>query len=86
MDGIHDYGLFVLSAILLILAPGQDTLYIVTRSIGEGRRIGVASALGVAATQVRGFFERSPRVQAWLLRAMGGVFVFIGVRLAVSKR
>jgi threonine/homoserine/homoserine lactone efflux protein len=52
VDGIHDYGLFVFSAILLILAPGQDTLYIVTRSIGEGRRIGVASALGVSAGTV----------------------------------
>jgi len=49
MFGIHDYGLFVLSAVLLNLAPGQDTLYILGRSIAQGRRIGVASALGVSA-------------------------------------
>ena len=49
MFGIHDYGLFVLSAVLLNLAPGQDTLYILGRSIGQGRRIGIASALGVSA-------------------------------------
>jgi threonine/homoserine/homoserine lactone efflux protein len=49
MLGIHDYGIFVASAILLNLAPGQDTLYILGRSIGQGRRIGVASALGVSA-------------------------------------
>jgi len=47
--GIHDYGLFVASAILLNIAPGQDTLYILGRSIGQGRRIGVYSALGVSA-------------------------------------
>jgi len=47
--GIHDYGLFVASAILLNIAPGQDTLYILGRSIGQGRRIGVCSALGVSA-------------------------------------
>jgi threonine/homoserine/homoserine lactone efflux protein len=208
MLGIHDYGLFVLAAILLNIAPGQDTLYILSRSIGQGRRIGVASALGVSAgtvvhtfaaalglsavlatsataflvvkwagaaylvylgvralwkpamvvatqvvdgadtrkafrqglltnvlnpkvalfflaflpqfvdadapartmafvllgltfvttgtlwvlvlavgaAQVRGFFERRPRAQAWISRAMGGVFVFLGVRLAISER
>jgi threonine/homoserine/homoserine lactone efflux protein len=52
MFGIHDYGLFVLSCLLLNIAPGQDTLYILGRSIGQGRRIGVASALGVAAGTV----------------------------------
>ena len=49
MFGIHDYGLFVASAVLLNIAPGQDTLYILGRSIGQGRRIGVCSALGVSA-------------------------------------
>ena len=49
MYGIHDYGLFVASAVLLNIAPGQDTLYILGRSIGQGRRIGVCSALGVSA-------------------------------------
>lgn len=47
--GIHDYGLFVIAGVLLNLTPGQDTLYIVGSSIAYGRRIGVASALGIAA-------------------------------------
>jgi len=49
MLGIHDYGLFVAAGILLNLAPGQDTLYILGSSIANGRRIGVASALGIGA-------------------------------------
>jgi len=49
MLGIHDYWLFVASGILLNLVPGQDTLYILGSSIGQGRRIGVASALGISA-------------------------------------
>ena len=52
MFGVHDYWLFVLSAVLLNIAPGQDTIYILGRSIGQGRRIGVASALGVSAGTV----------------------------------
>src|SRR5437867_159770 len=49
MLGIHDYWIFVASAILLNIAPGQDTIYILGRSIGQGRRVGIASALGVSA-------------------------------------
>lgn len=49
MLGIHDYGLFVAAGILLNLTPGQDTLYILGSSIANGRRIGIASALGISA-------------------------------------
>jgi len=47
--GIHDFGLFLASALLLNLTPGQDTLYILGRTLGEGRTAGVAAALGVSA-------------------------------------
>jgi threonine/homoserine/homoserine lactone efflux protein len=47
--GIHDYGLFVTTGILLNLTPAQDTFYILGRSLAQGVRIGVASALGISA-------------------------------------
>src|SRR5262245_34704089 len=46
--GIHDYWLFVLTGVLLNLTPGQDTFYILGRSVAEGTRSGIASALGIA--------------------------------------
>ena len=49
MLGIHDYWLFVLAGVLLNLTPGQDTFYILGASIARGRRVGVASALGIAS-------------------------------------
>jgi threonine/homoserine/homoserine lactone efflux protein len=49
MLGIHDYWLFVATGVLLNLTPGQDTLYIVGSSMAHGRRVGVASALGICA-------------------------------------
>lgn len=49
MLGIHDYWLFVATGVLLNLAPGQDTLFILGSSIAYGRRIGIASALGICA-------------------------------------
>jgi len=48
MLGIHDYWLFVATGVLLNLTPGQDTFYILGRSIAEGTRSGVASALGIS--------------------------------------
>lgn len=52
MSDIHHYGLFVLAAIVLVLTPGQDTLYILGRSLSGGLRAGVASALGITAGSV----------------------------------
>jgi threonine/homoserine/homoserine lactone efflux protein len=40
-------GLFVVAALVLLLTPGPAVLYIVTRSIDQGRRAGLVSMLGV---------------------------------------
>ena len=37
MLGMHDYWSFILCGILLNLTPGQDTMYILGRSLGGGR-------------------------------------------------
>jgi len=52
MFGTQHYWLFLLSGILLNLTPGQDTLYIVGRSITQGRKAGLISALGIASGSV----------------------------------
>ncbi|MEU6039549.1 LysE family translocator [Actinomadura sp. NPDC047616] len=39
--------LFLLAATTLVVIPGPNHLYIITRSVAEGRRAGVVSALGV---------------------------------------
>ena len=49
MLGVHDFWLFVLSAFLLNVTPGPDTLYIVGRSTAQGLRAGVLAALGIGA-------------------------------------
>jgi len=76
MFGIHDYGLFVLSAMLLNVAPGQDTLYILGRSIGQGRRIGIASALGVSAGTLVHTFAAALGLSA-IVAASGFAFLAI---------
>jgi len=41
--------LFMTATLALNLAPGPDMLYVSTRSLAQGRRAGVISALGIAA-------------------------------------
>lgn len=41
--------LFIFASALLIVTPGPDLLYVLTRGIAGGRQSGVASALGVTA-------------------------------------
>ena len=48
MLGIINYKLFVVSAILLNMTPGADTIYILSRASVGGRKCGIASALGVS--------------------------------------
>src|SRR6476661_4478508 len=52
MFGIQNLWLFLLSAVLLNLTPGQDTLYIVGRSVSQGRRAGLLSVLGIVSGSI----------------------------------
>lgn len=47
MYGIENYLGFLLSGIILNITPGSDTIYILTRSISQGRRAGIYSVLGI---------------------------------------
>ena len=52
MLGIHHYWLFIATAILLVITPGQDTFFILGRSLAGGRSAGIAAALGISAGSV----------------------------------
>ncbi|HYL71188.1 MAG TPA: LysE family translocator [Candidatus Dormibacteraeota bacterium] len=95
MSDIHHYGLFVLAAIVLILTPGQDTLYILGRSLSGGLRAGVASALGITAGSVVHTFAAAAGLSL-LLRAFPVAFVavklcgaayliYLGARLLLAR-
>jgi len=60
MFGTRNLLLFVASGILLNLTPEQETLYILGRSIAQGRRAGVLSVLGITklAAQLQAMLTR----------------------------
>lgn len=47
MFGIENFIGFIAAGIVLNLTPGADTMYILTRSISQGRKAGVYSVLGI---------------------------------------
>lgn len=95
MFGIHDFGLFLASGVLLNLTPGPDTVYILGRSIAHGRRAGVASALGISvgsifhtcavALGLSAFLATS----AWAFTAVklagAAYLIFLGIRALLER-
>jgi threonine/homoserine/homoserine lactone efflux protein len=47
MFDVSSLTLFIAASWVLILTPGPDTLYVLTRGIAQGKQAGVISALGV---------------------------------------
>ena len=94
MLGIHDYWLFVVSGVLLNLTPGQDTFYILGRSLAEGTRSGVASALGIAVGSLFHTAMAAFGLSAVLatsasafttVKVAGAVYLFyLGVRMLIA--
>lgn len=47
MNGIIHFETFLITGIFLNLTPGNDTIFILSKSIGQGRKAGIVSALGI---------------------------------------
>jgi len=49
MFGIENFIVFLTTGILLNLYPGPDSMYIIARSISQGRRAGIFALLGISS-------------------------------------
>ncbi|MDA3890264.1 MAG: LysE family translocator [Salinivirgaceae bacterium] len=47
MNGIENYIGFLIAGVILNLTPGADSIYIITRSVAQGRKAGIYSILGI---------------------------------------
>lgn len=50
--GIENFAAFLIAGIMLNLTPGQDTMYIIGRSISQGQKAGIMSALGIGTGSI----------------------------------
>jgi threonine/homoserine/homoserine lactone efflux protein len=48
MFGIINFETFIIAGLILNLTPGVDTMYIIGRSISQGKKAGILSALGIS--------------------------------------
>ena len=69
---VHDVLMFAAACLVMVLTPGPNMIYLISRSICQGRKAGVTSLLGVVA----GFFVHM------LAAAVGLTAVFLAVPLA----
>jgi threonine/homoserine/homoserine lactone efflux protein len=95
MLGIHHYGWFLATASVLVITPGQDTFFILGRSLSGGRAAGVAAALGISAGSVIHTFAAALGLSALLatspyafmaVKFTGAAYlIYIGVRALVKR-
>lgn len=95
MFGIINFEIFLVTAILLNLTPGTDTMYIVSRSISQGRTAGIYSALGISAgvvvhTILAAFGLSVILMQSAflfnLIKIIGAIYLaYLGIRMLIAK-
>jgi threonine/homoserine/homoserine lactone efflux protein len=89
-------GLFGIAALVLLLTPGPAVLYIVTRSVDQGRRAGLVSVAGVHVGTLAHILAAAAGISALLaasatafgiVKYLGAAYlVYIGVRRLLDRR
>jgi threonine/homoserine/homoserine lactone efflux protein len=87
--------LYVIASLALIATPGQDMIYVITRSLAQGRVAGLASALGVclgilvhtalAALGVGAILQASEALFVALKLAGAAYLVYLGLRMMFAR-
>lgn len=91
MNDIVNYWVFLTACILLNLTPGSDTIYIITRTIAEGKKAGLVSVLGIqtgmlihvlaVSLGLAGLVAHSPMLFAILKYAGAAYLVYLGIKM-----
>jgi threonine/homoserine/homoserine lactone efflux protein len=95
MLGIHHYWLFIATAVVLVITPGQDTFFIIGRSLASGRAAGIAAALGITAGSVihtclaalglSALLATSPYAFMTVKFAGAAYLIYIGVKALMTR-
>jgi threonine/homoserine/homoserine lactone efflux protein len=95
MPALSTVALFLLAALGLLLIPGPSVLYIITRSVAQGKRAGLASVLGVELASVTHVAAAALGLSALLLTSavafsvvkyLGAAYlIYLGVRTFLAR-
>jgi threonine/homoserine/homoserine lactone efflux protein len=91
----HTLWMYLAASLALIVTPGQDMIYVMTRSLAQGRWAGVCSAfgvcLGILAHTALAAFGVGAILQAseglfFALKLLGAAYlVYLGLRLLLTR-
>jgi len=95
MPALSTVALFLLAALGLLLIPGPSVLYIITRSVAQGKRAGLASVLGVELASITHVAAAALGLSALLLTSavafsvvkyLGAAYlIYLGVRTFLAR-
>src|SRR5580698_9808518 len=93
---IHNFWLFALASFLLNITPGNDMLYVASRSAGQGVRAGVISSLGImtgclvhlaaAAAGLSAILASSATAFSIIKYAGACYLVYLGLKAILSRK
>lgn len=95
MPGSAPIAVFIVAALALNISPGPDMLYVISRSLEQGRKAGIISALGIGAGTLVYTFVTAIGLSAILLslpiafefvRYAGAAYlVYLGLRMLLER-
>lgn len=93
---IENFWVFALTGLLLNLTPGNDMLYVIARSSGQGTKAGIISALGIGAGCIIHILAAVIGLSALvaqsatafnIIKYIGAAYlVYLGVKSVLSRR
>jgi len=93
---VENFWMFALTGLLLNLTPGNDMLYVIARSSGQGTKAGIISALGIGAGCILHILAAVIGLSALIaqsalafdiIKYIGAAYlVYLGARSVLSKR
>jgi threonine/homoserine/homoserine lactone efflux protein len=91
----HSFWVFAFTSLLLNITPGNDMIYVVSRSAGQGVRAGIVSSLGImvgclvhmlaAVAGLSAIIARSATAFTVIKYIGAGYLVYLGIR-SLAKR
>lgn len=95
MFGIVNFEVFMLAAIILVLVPGSDAMFIIAKSISNGKKEGIMATLGVSTgSLVHTLFAAfglsvilaESQMAFNIVKYLGAAYlVFLGIKALLSK-
>jgi threonine/homoserine/homoserine lactone efflux protein len=86
---------FLVAALALNVAPGPDMLYVIGRSVGQGRKAGMVSALGIfagcwahilaAAVGIAALLRSSPTAFNVVRYAGAAYLLYLGAKMIIQR-